>query len=270
MENLETRKHLSIGQCLGISGIMILASLILSPITFLSNSIGKELSMFIYYIAAIGITLWIAFMMRRKTTAKKSFNWTSPNDKIIPFIIIGTLGIAFGITSPIIELIPMPDMFKDMFMELGKGKGIFPFLMVVLAAPILEEIIFRGIMLDGLLEKYSPLKSIIITSVLFGIVHLNPWQFVSAMAIGCFSGWIYYHTRNLTYSILIHAANNFCAYAMGKLFGDSSMEMTYAESYGGLLNYILIIVSSIIITLLCLYFIRKEFKKNWDKEEGVS
>jgi uncharacterized protein len=273
MENLETRKHLTIGQCIGISGIMIAASLLFSPVMFLSNYIGKELSMFIYYIAAIGVTSWIAYIIRRKTTGKKSFNWATPNDKILPFIIIGTIALLFGVTSPITELIPMPEVFKNAFMEFGKGKGIFPFLLIVVAAPILEELIFRGIMLDGLLEKHSPLKSILITSALFGIVHLNPWQFVAAMGLGCFSGWIYYHTRNLTFSILIHATNNFCGYAIGKLSDESSMDKTSVELFNGIFNYILIILASLIIAALCIFFIRKELKKtkvNIDDGENAS
>lgn len=46
---------------------------------------------------------------------------------------------------------------------------------MVIAAPVLEELIFRGMMLEGLLKKYSPVTSIIISSILFGVAHLNPW-----------------------------------------------------------------------------------------------
>ena len=261
MENFETKKHLTIGQCIGILGIMIFASLIFSPIIFLSNYIGKELSMFIYYIVAIGVTSWIAYIIRRKATGEKFFNWVTPHNKIIPFIILGTIALIFGVTSPIVDLIPMPEILKNAFMEFGKGKGIFPFLLMVVAAPIFEELIFRGIILDGLLEKYSPLKSILISSILFGVAHLNPWQFVAAVGIGCFSGWIYYHTRNLTFSILIHATNNFCGYAMGKLLDESSMDKSSVELFGGILNYILMIFAAIVIVALCIFFIRKQFKR---------
>ena len=263
MDNLETKKHLTVGHSIGISGIMILAMLIFSPLIFLSKYIGEESSMFIYYIVAIGVASWLAYVIKRKATAEKPFiNLAIRNKIILPFIILGTVALLYGVVSPISELIPMPEIIKKAFMNLAKGTGIFAFLMMVVAAPVLEELIFRGIILDGLLEKYSPLKSILISSILFGIVHLNPWQFVAAVILGGFSGWIYYKTKSLTLSIIIHATANFCGYITRLFIDESSMDKSSIEFYGGLLNYILIILASIIITTLCVLFIRKTFKKN--------
>ena len=202
-----------------------------------------------------------SIIIRQKVTAKKSFNWTISNKKILPFIIIGTIALLFGIVSPISNLIPMPEIIKKAFMDLGEGTGIFSFLLMVVVAPILEELIFRGIILDGLLEKYSPLKSILISSILFGIVHLNPWQFVVAVILGVFSGWIYYKTKSLPFSIIIHATANFCGYVTRFFVDESSMDKISVELYGGILNYILIILTLTAITALCVFFLRKEFKK---------
>jgi membrane protease YdiL (CAAX protease family) len=156
----------------------------------------------------------------------------------------------------------MPDSIKKAFMDFGSQTGIFAFFLMVIAAPILEELIFRGIILDGLLKKYSPIKSILISSLLFGLVHLNPWQFVTGLIVGIFSGWVYYRTRSLSFSIIIHAAANLSGFLMRYFIDfDSSMDDTLLEMYGGVTNLILAIVGSVLIVTVCIYYLRKEFER---------
>ena len=79
------------------------------------------------------------------------------------------MALLFGVITPIDSLIPMPEILKKALLDLAGQNGIFSFLLIVIAAPILEELLFRGIILDGLLKNYSPLKSILISSFLFGL-----------------------------------------------------------------------------------------------------
>ena len=51
-------------------------------------------------------------------------------------------------------------------------------LAVVIVAPLTEELLFRGVILRGLLLHYSAPKAVIASSLMFGLVHLNPWQAV--------------------------------------------------------------------------------------------
>lgn len=176
-------------------------------------------------------------------------------------VLIMTIALQTGITSPILNLMPVPEFMQKVFNELGKRTGIFGFLTIAIAAPVLEELIFRGIILDGLLKTYSPLKSIVFSSVLFGIVHLNPWQFVSAFIIGLFSGWVYYKTKKLTLSIMIHAVNNLFAFAgMYLMNSETLVNQPLSETYGGLANFVLITVGIIAVGMICLYHLSSELK----------
>jgi membrane protease YdiL (CAAX protease family) len=253
----------NVAESFGITGIVILGMLLFSPVHLVLNKlIGNEASMLIYYLLAIGIPFWIVYSIKKSKTNYLSFNLTIENKRIIPLIIIGTIALLFGIISPIGNLIPMPESIKKAFMDFGSQTGIFAFFLMVIAAPILEELIFRGIILDGLLKKYSSTKSILISSLLFGLVHLNPWQFVTGLIIGIFSGWVYYRTRSLSYSIIIHASANLSGFIMRYFIDfDSFMDDTLVEMYGGLSNLIIAIIGSIIIVAVCVYFLRKEFSK---------
>ncbi len=263
MTEQSTTNYPNVAQSFGITGILILGMLLLSPVNLVLNKlIGKEASMLFYYLLAIGIPFWIVYSIRERKTNCHSFNVTIENKRIIPLVIIGTVALLFGIISPIGNLIPMPDSIKQAFLDFGSQTGIFAFFLMVIAAPILEELIFRGIILDGLLNKYSPIKSIFISSLLFGLVHLNPWQFVTALIVGIFSGWVYYRTRSLSFSIIIHAAANLSGFLMRYFIDiDSLMDDTLLEMYGGVTNLILAIVGSVLIVAVCIYYLRKEFER---------
>ncbi len=252
----------SVAQGFGITGIVILGMLVLSPVNFLLNKvIGKEASSLIYYVLGTGIPFWIVYSIRKSKTNCLSFNFRMENKRIIPFIIIATIALLFGVISPIGSIIPMPESLKKLFLDFGSQTGIFAFLLIVIAAPILEELIFRGIILDGLLKSYSPAKSIFFSSLLFGLVHLNPWQFVTGFIIGIFSGWIYYRTKSLSFAIIIHAAANLSGFLM-RFIADvkSTLDAPLVEMYGGVLNLILLILGSVLITTACIYYLRKEFE----------
>ena len=84
--------------------------------------------------------------------------------------------------------------------------------LAVVIAPITEEILFRGIILRGLLGRWHPWVAVLITSVLFALMHFNPAQAPIAIAIGMVLGWLYVRTRSLGICILGHAFNNAAAY----------------------------------------------------------
>jgi len=174
----------------------------------------------------------------------------------------GTIALLFGIISPIGSLIPMPESVKKAFLDFGGQTGIFAFVLMVIAAPILEELIFRGIILDGLLKQYTPVKSILISSLLFGLVHLNPWQFVTGFIIGIFSGWVYYKTRSLTLAVIIHATANLSGFLMRHLIDvESSLDDSLLEMYGGSQKLLLAMVGSIVAVTIYIYYLTGEFNK---------
>lgn len=79
---------------------------------------------------------------------------------------------------------------------------------LIIIAPIFEEILMRGIILEGFLNKYKPATAIIASSIIFGTMHLNIPQFINATIIGIFLGMVYYKTRSLALCIVAHMLNN--------------------------------------------------------------
>ena len=83
-------------------------------------------------------------------------------------------------------------------------------LQALIQAPIFEELLFRGIILNGLLNRYkrNKNKAILYSAIIFGVVHLNIPQGINAFIIGTILGGIYYYTGSMKLSIFAHFINN--------------------------------------------------------------
>lgn len=82
----------------------------------------------------------------------------------------------------------------------------------VFLAAIFEEITYRNIILKGLLNKYSTLTAVVVSSVLFIISHfdvfLQPDKILMLLVISGFSCWLFIKTRNITNCIILHSSYN--------------------------------------------------------------
>jgi len=77
----------------------------------------------------------------------------------------------------------------------------------IIMAPIFEEYIFRKILLDKL-RPFGDRIAILLTSISFGLTHLNFQQFFFAMFVGLIFGYIVIRTGRLIYSIVLHFIYN--------------------------------------------------------------
>lgn len=80
-----------------------------------------------------------------------------------------------------------------------------------IAAPIVEELLFRG-MLQNALGKYMPFwGAIILSSLAFALVHMQPYAIPGLMSLSLAFGFLYHLTGSLRTNILLHMANNIFA-----------------------------------------------------------
>jgi len=82
------------------------------------------------------------------------------------------------------------------------------FFLIIIIAPIFEEVIFRGVILKQLLKQYSLIISLFISSILFAFIHFNINQGIGAFFWGMIFGFVYYKTESLIIPIILHLINN--------------------------------------------------------------
>ncbi len=80
--------------------------------------------------------------------------------------------------------------------------------LLMLVAPITEELLFRGLILRGLLSRFGAGSAVVVTAMLFALFHVNPWQFLGAFVLGLLFGWFYLALRSLVPCLIGHAAVN--------------------------------------------------------------
>ncbi|MEO6851037.1 MAG: CPBP family intramembrane glutamic endopeptidase [Mucilaginibacter sp.] len=171
---------------------------------------------------------------------------------IVPVLIIGTLALVVGLER-IATIIPMPVSVQKLFEKMF-SRDVFSIITMVIAAPILEEILCRGIVLKGLLKNYQPYKAILISAIFFGAIHMNPWQALPAFCGGLFLGWVYYRTQSVIPGMIIHATVNATA-AVFLFLPNHKQDFL---SLLGMPYYIILCVLSVItFSAVCLIIHRK-------------
>lgn len=106
--------------------------------------------------------------------------------------------------------IGMQDEMKKILAEIARTpiNLVAMFVAIAIAAPIVEELLFRGF-LQNALTKYVPVwGAILLSSFLFSLVHLQPYAIPGLMSLSIAFGYLYHRTGSLRTNILLHMANN--------------------------------------------------------------
>lgn len=146
-----------------------------------------------------------------------------------PLLAIATIAMGF-VSEPLSSWLPMPDHIKAIFEKI-LSDSFWALMTTVVAAPILEEFLLRGIIERGLLHWLSPWKAILWSAFFFAVIHLNPWQAIGAFIAGILFGWIYWRSRSLSACIFVHMINNGAAYLMQYLFPNLPPDSTYKDLF---------------------------------------
>lgn len=108
------------------------------------------------------------------------------------------------------KILPMPEFIARILGDLMSPSEHFlaTLFLMVIVAPVTEEVMFRGLILRGFLRRFSLLRAFLLSALLFGLIHLNPWQFFSAAGLGLMFAWWYARAQSLIPSLLGHALVN--------------------------------------------------------------
>jgi membrane protease YdiL (CAAX protease family) len=79
---------------------------------------------------------------------------------------------------------------------------------VVVAGPLAEELIFRGLVHRVFSRTWGPWPAIVASALVFGLVHGEPWYLLGLVAVGAMLAFVWETTRSLTACWLAHAVHN--------------------------------------------------------------
>ena len=141
-------------------------------------------------------------------------------------LLVSLMTLAAGyISDPVVTLLPeMPEFLEQALESMVNGNVLINLLCVSVFAPFFEEWLCRGMVLRGLLARnVKPVWAILFSAFFFAFIHLNPWQAIPAFLLGCLFGYVYYKTKSLSLTMLMHCVNNTLAVVLGQI--DSLKDM---------------------------------------------
>ena len=165
------------------------------------------------YIALSGAYVYGVY--RWYQTEKVSIQTTAFNR----YIWLPTLALLVAITAQFF-LPDDPSVNQQIASQLTVAQPVFGFFMVVVFAPLTEELIFRGILARYLFPKQNNSKQtalfLLVSSVLFALIHFpgSLQQFLVYVSLGLSLGLAYVSRKGLLYSISLHALNNLIGFLM--------------------------------------------------------
>ena len=239
MENIRTRYRTTmvrVGATLLLwlalfYGLVLLAELVAMPFEFYASA---EVAEVVYSIAS-SVAYMLAFSLaallfhvinKQKYDQPVRFTPYLPKNSFV--MIFAGIGCCFAfsvINGFIVNLLPIDSIEVFTYpSEFSPDRSIvLQFIAIALVPAFCEELLFRGVILSNLMP-YGKASAIIISSVLFGLMHGSMHQFVYTTVAGIIMGAVYVYTKSIWCSILMHMINNTLSilqYAIYDRFADT-------------------------------------------------
>lgn len=183
---------------------MVLYEQVMEKVTELSALIVLISGVFALFI------YWITFLIREKKLLTEVSFQKLDVQRVLPVFL---LGISFNIVvSLLLEVVPFPQDWVDSYMansgSLGEGNMYVNFIAVVIIAPLVEEIVFRGLVYTRLKKGMPALVAAVLSSLLFGVMHGTIIWFCYTFVFGMLLIWCFEKFRSLAANVLLHISFN--------------------------------------------------------------
>lgn len=227
--------------------------------TTMQDPVVRGKAMAVFYFAAMSLTLFGVIFYRNRRgghgpIAHFSARGLNPVLLIWGFALVLAIGV---VIEPIISLLPDPPYS-------ALGRGFWTVVSITVFAPLFEEALCRGVVLESLRAKYGVVVALLISSLFFGILHFYPAQVVGASVLGFVLGYVYIVTRSLWAPIILHAANNTLAYVLLVVFPDKKQ---LSDLVGGS-AYMVIYILAVVVAAASAYMVWKSLERIKEEEKN--
>lgn len=193
---------------------------------------------FLFFVAIIFASSYGHISWQKFFEAKMNTSSFIPSIKLTLFFFIFSIGAAYLLFYPL--SFAFPDFVDYWYINdsdiIYYQDDHFPimanlvsFSLLVIVPPILEELAFRGVLLQSWSAKWGFWKAAFMSSFIFGIVHSDP---IGAIAFGLGMCYLYARFKNLLIPIICHALNNFAVWLLvlyDNITLDSEIPYTLAQ-----------------------------------------
>lgn len=185
------------------------SSAVLARVIVLAAFYGVQIAALAMFVRRRGLTALTAFPLGRLRT---SFASKLTSVGLVGALLVGTrvstwiygtITQAVGWNPPELANASLTQVFgPDAF---GLTLAV---IMVVVIGPIIEEVVFRGVLLEAFESKLPATVALVAQASLFALYHFTPWMVVPTFVLGLAAGWIARTRESLWPAIALHALYN--------------------------------------------------------------
>lgn len=187
------------------------------------GSLGDELSIPELTIATAGV--WTVFVVGLVAVSRRSGSGSIRADLGIAFRPVDLVGVPIGVLAqfvlipalywPLREIWPttfdtakIEERAQDLADRAGGFDTVLLVVVVVVGAPIVEELVYRGLIQRSLAAAVGRVTGLLLTAALFSLIHFSPVEYPGLFLAGLVFGGGLSSTGRLGPGILAHAAFN--------------------------------------------------------------
>ena len=166
----------------------------------------------------------LIYVFKYKYSPVKLFRLYPVNRNVVAVSI--AIGFAFTVVSDEIDRIiqtffPIPEIIQQALEEALKIDSTSDFIIIVFSAvflaAFLEEMLFRGFIQTSFENTFDVTKAVMSTTLLFAVVHFNPWWSIQIMIFGIILGVMAWKSGSIIPAIIVHFINNSVALIFANL-----------------------------------------------------
>jgi len=180
---------------------------------------------------------------------------------VLPTVIVVTSVVSFFCYDPRPPLVSSIDFSRldSLFAELALEHWGLLILLGCIFPAISEELFFRGLLGRGLIRSHGVVLGVLMTSILFGLFHLDPIRILATFMLGILLHVVFLTTKSIVAPMLLHALNNLVVFTESRYLQLGFVDPTQGDG----MEYIspTLFVSSIFALLIVLIVLRKTSTK---------
>lgn len=154
------------------------------------------------------VFLLIFFKVRKQSVCRAVGLRKLPPVSLIPVVVLG-IGTSL-LVGCVLSLLPesLLEAYAESSAWLQEGNLVIALISTIIVAPITEELIFRGLIFTHLRQGMPQVLALLISCVVFGLLHGQLIWMAYAFLLGLLLNWVYIRYRSLLANIVLHMTFN--------------------------------------------------------------
>jgi len=216
-----------------------------------------------YFAAGIVLTMFLLYIRCKKNGCSLAVDATLEWKELDRKKLLWLAGCGFGFGfffSALITVVPFPKALIESYSGASNSltygtDQILALVSTIILAPIAEEIVFRGFMLNRLLGWFQEKHSVLLVSVVFALFHISPIWIVYAFIMGLFLAKVSIDEDNIAYSIVLHMGFNLNVLPIWLINRNPKLETVLFA------NDLIIALYGVVSCLMAVWFLKKYRKE---------